>query len=93
MMLQFGKSDARRLILGAAHSYKKYVSNPTVTAPLKAFSDWHGAPAQRFYNLLCLAYGADAVLFADFADGQFLRRRGPEAAGGNMARSLTRFDS
>jgi Putative metallopeptidase len=88
MMLQFGKADARRLILGAAHSYKKYVNNPTVTAPLKAFSDWHGAPAQRFYNLLCLAYGADPVLFADFAEKQFLpeaRARGCRREYGEVA--------
>ena len=34
-------------------------------APLKAFSDIHGAPAQRYYNLLCLAYGAEPTVFAD----------------------------
>jgi Putative metallopeptidase len=72
IILQFGKVDARRLILGAAHSYKKYVQNPTVTAPLTAFSDEHGPPAQRFYNLLCLAYGADRVLFADFVEQNYL---------------------
>ena len=72
MILQFGKDDARRLILGAAHSYKKYVQNPTVTAPLTAFSDEHGPPAQRFYNLLCLAYGADPVLFADVVEKNYL---------------------
>src|SRR5262249_19044883 len=32
------------------------------------FADTHGLPEERFYNLLCLAYGADPVLFAD-ADG------------------------
>ena len=72
IILQFGKADARRLILGAAHSYKKYVQNPTVTAPLTAFSDEHSPPAQRFYNLLCLAYGADRVLFADFVEQNYL---------------------
>jgi hypothetical protein len=72
IILQFGKADARRLILGAAHSYKKYVENPTVTAPLTAFSDEHSPPAQRFYNLLCLAYGADRVLFADFVEQNYL---------------------
>jgi hypothetical protein len=71
-MLQFGKSDARRLILGAAHSYSKYVKNPTVTAPLTAFSDEHGPPAQRYYNLLCLAYGADPVVFGDIVDMKYL---------------------
>ena len=65
IMLQFGKADARRLIGGSAYSYRKYLLYPTVTAPLKDFSDIHGAPEQRYYNLICLAYGADPVLFAD----------------------------
>jgi len=72
IILQFGKADARRLILGAAHSYNRYVKNPTVTVPLTAFSDEHGPPAQRYYNLLCLAYGADPVLFGDVVDMQYL---------------------
>jgi Putative metallopeptidase len=65
LMLHFGKDEARALIMGAAFTYNKYVQNPEVTAPLKAFSDIHGAPAQRYYNLLCLAYGAEPTVFAD----------------------------
>jgi hypothetical protein len=72
IMLQFGKDQARRLISGAAYSYKKYIQNAKVTAPLAAFSDVHGAPAQRFYNLICLAYGADPVLFADVVEKGYL---------------------
>jgi len=65
LMLQFGKDEARALVMGAAYTYSKYVQNPEVIAPLKAFSDIHGAPAQRYYNLLCLAYGAEPTVFAD----------------------------
>ena len=65
LMLQFGKDEARALIMGAAYTYNKYVQNPEVMAPLKAFSDIHGAPAQRYFNLLCLAYGAEPTVFAD----------------------------
>ena len=72
IMLQFGKADARRLIAGAAHSYKKYLLHPEVTAPLKDFSDSHGAPEQRYFNLICLAYGADPVLFADVVEKKLL---------------------
>jgi hypothetical protein len=68
MMLQFGKARAKDLITGAAYTYKKYVQGPNVSAPLAAFSDIHDAPAQRFYNMLCLAYGADPVLFAEFVE-------------------------
>ena len=71
-MLSFGKQDARRLIHGAAYGYKDYVRNPKVTVPLHAFSDAHGAPMQRFYNLLCIAYGADQEAFNDFVDHKHL---------------------
>jgi hypothetical protein len=72
IMLQFGKNQARELITGAAYSYKKYVQSSEVMAPLAAFSDVHAPPAQRFYNLICLAYGADPTLFADVVDKGYL---------------------
>src|SRR5262245_23999552 len=72
IMLHFGKEQARSLMMGAAYSYKNYVQRPEVTAPLAAFSEDHAAPAQRFYNLLYLAYGADSTLFADFVEKGYL---------------------
>ena len=72
IMLQFGKDQSRRMISGAAYSYKKYLQSSEVTAPLAAFSDVHAPPAQRFYNLICLAYGADATLFADVVNKGYL---------------------
>ena len=82
LMLQFGKEQAQGLIKGAAYSYKKYLQSPEVTAPLAAFSDIHAAPAQRFYNLICLAYGADPVLFAEVVDKNLL----PKARSSNCGR-------
>ena len=64
MMLHLGKDDARRLIPGAAFSYMNSVQSSASIVPLKAFTDMHGMPAQRFYNLLCIAYGADPTAFA-----------------------------
>jgi len=72
IMLQFGEDQARRLIGGAAYAYHMYVQNSRVTAPLTAFSDVHGAPAQRFFNLICLAYGANPTVFADVVDKGYL---------------------
>jgi hypothetical protein len=67
IMLQFGDDRAHRLITGAAFSYREFIKNhkqkPNVSVPLLTFSSDHGAPEQRFYNLLCLAYGYDAKLF------------------------------
>jgi hypothetical protein len=72
MMLDLGKEEAQRLILGAAYSYREYVKNPRVCVPLIAFADTHAAPMQRFYNLLCIGYGANPSLFSDFVKKGFL---------------------
>lgn len=66
IMLQAGKDDARRLILGNAYQYKGDLRAPALVRSLRHFSDVHGTPSQRYYNVLCIAYGADPVLFADF---------------------------
>jgi hypothetical protein len=71
LMLQFGEAEARRLILGTAYAYK---SDFKAAAPVTStdFADEHGTPTQRFYNLLCIAYGADAELFADMVEKGYL---------------------
>jgi hypothetical protein len=65
ILLRFPKADARRLILGSAYQYKGDLTSPSVSMKQQQFADEHGTPAQRFYNLLCMAYGADKELFAD----------------------------
>ena len=72
LMLKFEKADARRLILGSAYQYKGDLAAPTVTMARQKFADEHGTPVQRFYNLLCMAYGADPKLFADVVTKDFL---------------------
>jgi hypothetical protein len=72
MMLLYDKARARRLILGSAYQYKMDVQGSELTLALKKFSDEHGIPAQRFYNVLCMAYGADPKLFADVVGRDYL---------------------
>jgi len=60
------------LIGGAAYTYKNYIRNPRVNLPLTAFADAHSAPMQRFYNLLCMAYGADRDTFEDVVENGYL---------------------
>jgi hypothetical protein len=71
-MLRFDKDEARRLILGSAYQYKGDLSSPTVTIRQQKFADEHGTSAQRFFNLLCVAYGADPKLFSDVVEKGFL---------------------
>ena len=70
IMLQFGKDQARRLIGGAAYSYRQDLHD--MSASLRSFSDVHGTPQQRFYNILCMAYGADQTVFSDLIDKGYL---------------------
>jgi hypothetical protein len=79
IMLQFGKDQARRLVGGAAYAANElnldFAKNPTVQKNLEKYSAVHGLPEQRFYNLLCLAYGADAKVFADLVEKGYLPKR------------------
>ena len=72
IMLQFGRGQARRLIGGAAWAWRAYLGdykrNPVVPKRIAAFASDHGLPEERFYNLLCLAFGADSVQFAEAND-------------------------
>jgi len=72
MMLHLGKADARRLISGAAYSYRNAIEDSASFVALQAFSDMHSMPAQRFFNLLCIAYGADPITFAYVVEKKYL---------------------
>ena len=69
IMLQFGRGQARRLIGGAAWAWRAYLGDyrkdPVVRKRLSSFASDHGQPEERFYDLLCLAFGADPRQFAD----------------------------
>jgi len=69
ILLHFNKGQARPLIAGAAWAWQGYIReykrNPVVQKRLAAFTSQHGQPEQRFYNLLCLAYGADPKSFPE----------------------------
>jgi hypothetical protein len=71
-LLQFGESEARRLIAGTAHAYH---IDETKIDPCRSIEDYaseHGMPAQRFFNVLCIAYGADTKLFGDIVSKGYL---------------------
>jgi hypothetical protein len=77
-LVTIGKQDAPRLIEGAAYMYKDYFKNPSITVPVTAFADVHGAPMQRMYDLTCLAYGSDPELFAYVIEKNYLpKNRAP----------------
>ena len=84
-MLRSGKDQARRLIFGAAYYYNKHFQKASVTLRLEAFSDAHSKPQQRFFNLLCLSYGANSVMFAEVVDNVYLPEIALQAVSVNTA--------
>lgn len=80
LMLRLGKEEARKMILGAAYGYNVQMpQGAKVTVPVDIFSDEHSLPAQRAYNVLCIAYGADKKLFADVVELEFLPKKRAES--------------
>jgi hypothetical protein len=66
MLLQLAKDSARRLILGVAFLGSKEAQDEMDAAnQLSQFADVHELPAQRYFNVLCMAYGEDPDLYRD----------------------------
>jgi len=66
ILLQFAPGDARRLIQGVGFLLATEAKTALGKAPrAAAFADEHGTPAQRYYNLLCMAYGSNPKTFAN----------------------------
>ncbi len=78
VMLRLSKDEARRMILGSAYQHTIHMPGPEVTVPVNSFSDEHSLPAQRAFNILCIAYGADKKLFVDIVEKDFLPKRRAE---------------
>ena len=70
-----GGNMARSLIGGASHAYARFIESyreKPRALPVEAFSSTHGLPWERFYNLLCMAYGANPEMFKDIVDNKYL---------------------
>jgi hypothetical protein len=65
MLLQFAKDSARHLILGVAYLGSRQAQQEINAANQLQFADVHELPAQRYFNVLCMAYGEDPNLFGD----------------------------
>jgi hypothetical protein len=78
IMLQLGKVEARRLIGGVAHAYQTEAEAVTAPPAMTHFADVHGTPAQRFYNVLCIAYGADKQVFGYVVERGYLPKERAE---------------
>lgn len=69
--LQLDLEDARRLIGGTAYAFLSESADEELLS-LAEFADNHSLPAQRAYNVLCMAYGADRDYFFDLVNEGYL---------------------
>jgi len=77
LYLQLGEEEVRRLIIGTAYNYlivETQADDSAQTAEefIEDSAETHSLPAQRAYNLLCMAYGANPKLFADLVSKEYL---------------------
>lgn len=78
LLLRLDKEEARRAISGAAHMYLTEAKR-SPALEMHHFADEHGLPAQRLYNLLCIAYGGDPTLFANVVEKGYLPKTRAES--------------
>ena len=70
--LQLGFAESRRLIMGTAYAYLAEASKVELPLSLKDLADEHSTPAQRGFNVLCIAYGANTKLYEEFVSNGYL---------------------
>jgi Putative metallopeptidase len=70
ILVSLGDDFARRTIAGVAYMYAQDAQRATLRQ--SSFANVHSLDAQRFYNVLCLAYGSNAALFADVVQKRYL---------------------
>ena len=78
-MVQFGKQRgaARHRRKGAPSNYAGSKRPPRTK---RDYADVHGTEYQRFYNILCIAYGHDPKTFEDYVQKNVLPAGGPGGA-------------
>lgn len=70
--VQFNKDVARTVTRGFAYLWRSFARMGGEPKEWTDFSGEHGANQQRYYNVLCMGYGADPQLFKDFIDKNWL---------------------
>lgn len=83
MLLHQSPRTVRDTVLGVAWMYAQDANGERVDR--KALANVHGLAAQRFYNLLCVAYGAEPELFADLIDKHCLPEQRAATCGEEFA--------
>jgi len=72
VVLNLDKADRDKLVTAAIYLFaseagvlgERKIGSKVVKNRLQDFSGFHSTPAQRLYNILCMAYGSDPKRFA-----------------------------
>lgn len=88
--LQFGKDIARRVVMGTAWAYGNEAIHSAPLA-LEKYANEHGTPAQRAFNELCIAYGADPVTFDFLVTKGLLPKARAEGCGDEYKQIMNAF--
>jgi Putative metallopeptidase len=72
LAVQFNKQVARTVTRGFAYLWQAAGRMGGEPKDWAEYSDEHGANQQRYYNVLCMGYGADPQHFKDFIDKGWL---------------------
>jgi Putative metallopeptidase len=92
LLLHVGGEQARALIEGVAFLGRRETrAAMSGHQQLKHYADEHGLPAQRYFNLLCTAYGFDAAMFADAVGPSRLTAERAESCDDEYAQLDTAF--
>ena len=88
-LLRLGEGFALRTIRGAAWAYAQEASS----RPLEEgdFADAHSLDPQRYYNIVCLAYGSDPKFFATVITGRQLPADRAESCADEYHQALFAF--
>lgn len=84
VLLNLGKENARRAMRAIAIMYYREAKEETKPGKPRSrtvFADEHGLAAQRFYNLLCIAYGGYPDLFQVVIEKGYLPKERSEGCG------------
>jgi len=89
VLLRARQDVALRTLRGAAWAYLNEASSRTPNEG--DFADIHGLDSQRYYNILCMAYGSDPKYFAGAVTDRHLPAKRAEGCGAEYHQALFAF--
>jgi hypothetical protein len=90
--LHLGREQARRQLGGVAYAYFTEAKGEKPST-LQRFANEHGTPAPRFYNVLCIAYGADPKNLGDLVTKGYLPQERAEGCDGEYRQAIFAFNT